>query len=104
MEIKDIGEVIATRTLQLVENKKGGITVQIGKPKQFPNKSDYYCPYRIIGIGDEKIRYAAGIDAVQAIQLAMVKIGAEIYTSTEAKSGRLRWDGDEKGDLGFPAP
>jgi hypothetical protein len=101
--IKNIEEVIATRSI-LVKDKEKKITIIIGKPKQFPDTPDYYCPYQILGIGDEKIRYAAGIDAVQAIQLAMVMIGSDLYTLKEATTGQLRWKGDEKGDLGFPAP
>jgi hypothetical protein len=99
-----IKEIIARRTLYLVDNKDKEIVVIIGKPNQFPDHQDYYCPYKITGLGDEKVRYAGGIDAIQAIQLAMVMIGAQLYTSNEAKTGHLRWEGDEEGNLGFPAP
>jgi hypothetical protein len=42
-----------------------------------------------------------GVDAIQALWLAMIVIGASLYTTAEYKSGRLRWFDD---DLGFPAP
>jgi len=100
----EIKEIIATRILYLSENKEKKVLIIIGKPEQFPDHSDYYCPYKISGIGDEKVRYAGGIDAVQAVQLVMVMIGGELYSSIEAKTGQLRWEGDEEGDLGFPAP
>lgn len=101
MEILNLGEVIATRNLYLI-GSSSKIEIKIGKPARFSDAFDYYCPYQIIGIGTEKIKYAGGIDAVQALWLALHKIGAELYTSREAKTGLLRWEGDENGILGFP--
>ena len=48
--------------------------------------------------------YAGGMDAVQAIQLAMDMIGVRLYTSSKAKAGKLRWLSDDDTDLGFPVP
>jgi hypothetical protein len=103
-EIKELGEIIATRKFYLLGNKDREIIVHIGKPNQFPDFPDYYCPFQIMRTGSEKIRYAAGVDAIQALQLAMVMIGAILYTSKEAKSGQLRWLTDENDTLGFPVP
>lgn len=100
---EDIGTVIAVRTLSLSGEEK--VTVTIGKPKRFPEGDDYYCPYRIVGIGNERVRHAGGVDAMQALVLALRMIGAELYTSPEARSGALRWMGrSREGDLGFPVP
>src|SRR5260221_3164938 len=101
MRLRSVGTVIAHRKLTLSRTQT--VTVNIGKPKKFRGGHDYYCPYRITGIGQEKIKYAGGVDPVQALHLALMKIGTELYTSKEAKAGRLRWDGGStKGDLGFP--
>jgi len=63
------------------------------------------CPYQILGTGDEKVRYAGGVDAVQALQLAMEKIGAELYFKLDRQlGGKLRWEAGQQGDLGFPLP
>jgi hypothetical protein len=46
------------------------------------------------------VNYAAGIDGIQAIVMALQKIGAELYTSDEAKAGLLTWLGER--NLGIP--
>ena len=101
----ELDEVVATRVLRLL----GGETspdkeavVKIGKPQPFPDGRDYFCPYQITGLGDEKVRYFGGIDAIQALHLAIVAAGADVFALNELCGGRLRWDGDEHGDLGFP--
>jgi len=100
MQLKDVGVQVATRELQASGRK---ITVVIGKPEMFPDGVNFYCPYQIVGIGNERVRYAGGVDAVQALQLAMQMIGAELYTSREAQSRQLSWI-DDTGNLGFPVP
>jgi hypothetical protein len=49
--------------------------------------------------GPVSIRYAGGVDAVQALQLVMVAIGSEL----KARGGtKLRWEAGYGNDLGFP--
>jgi hypothetical protein len=101
MHLKAVGIEIATRMLDL-DGKQ--VTVVIGKPEKFPEGEDYYCPYQIVGMGDGQVRYAGGIDAVQALQLALQMIGVDLYTSQDARSGRLSWHAGSPGELGFPVP
>jgi hypothetical protein len=101
MHLKNLGIQIATRMLDL-DGKQ--VTVVIGKPEKFPDGEDYYCPYQIVGTGDGQVRYAGGIDAVQALQLALQMIGVDLRTSQDARSGKLSWDAGSRGDLGFPVP
>ncbi len=101
MQLKDIGVQIASRELD-ANGKK--VVVVIGRPEKFPDGEDYYCPYQIVGIGSERVKYAGGIDAVQALQLALKKIGTDLYTSQEAQAKQLLWAGGEPGDFGFPVP
>jgi hypothetical protein len=69
-------DVIAERTLTAtIDDKSFVVFVRFGKPMPHP-KGDWACPYQIIGIGDEKASYIFGIDAVQALQLAMCAVGA----------------------------
>lgn len=100
MELKNVGIPIAKRELELEGATK--VTVTIGKPEKFPGNDDYYCPYQIAGLGDGKVRYAGGIDGVQALLLTLEMIGADLYTSAEAQHGKLTWS-DERA-LGFPVP
>ncbi len=99
MKLESVGEVIATRELDIADSG-AKVIVGIGTPKNFPDSSDYYCPYEIRGLGNDKIRYAGGIDGVQALLLALQMVGAELYTSEEGKAGTLIWAGGH--DLGFP--
>lgn len=100
MRLESIGTVIANREFILDKIKK--VSVQIGKPEKFQNSEDYYCPYQIVGVGDGKIRHAGGIDSIQALLLALKKIGTDLSSLDVYKTGDLKWEGGEKGDLGFP--
>lgn len=102
LNLHDVGTVIATR--ELFNSDGEAVIVIIGKPENFPDGDNCYCPYQITGIKRNKVRYAVGIDAVQALELALKMIGADLYTSDEAHAGNLSWEAGEKGDLGFPKP
>ena len=102
MKLNDVGIVVATRELRLAGGK--AVTVAVGKPEKFPDSEDYYCPYQILGLGNERIRRAGGIDAVQALELALKMIGTDLCTSKEAQAGELSWSGGKKGDFDFPVP
>jgi hypothetical protein len=71
-------DVIAERVLTgTVKGKPINVIVRFWKPVPHP-KGDWACLYKFIGIGSEKFRYVAGIDSVQALQLAMFAVGAEL--------------------------
>jgi uncharacterized protein DUF6968 len=46
-------------------------------------------------------RWSTGVDAAQALVMALQMIGVEIYTSRHHESGRLRWLAAGAG-YGFP--
>lgn len=100
MKLANVDVVIARRDLTLTG--KPAVSIIIGKPEPFPDGNGCYCPYQIVGLGDQQVRYAGGEDTLQALTLALLKIGAVLYTSSEAKAGLLTWNGDR--DLGFPTP
>lgn len=106
MNLIDVGEIIATRKLNICKEDEvvGVITINIGKPQLFPDSTDYFTPFQIKGIGSEKVLYAAGIDAVQSLQLAMRMIGAKLFSLRNSHLDSIFWEGDENGDLGFPLP
>ena len=43
-----------------------------------------------------------GVDAFQAMQLAMQFIGGTLMQLNRKNDGRLRWECDEQGGFGFP--
>lgn len=89
-------DIIAERTLTL---KSAGtaklITVQIGRPYSEADGT-HFCPYKVCGIPPERIRRAGGVDGIHALQLALVKIGAEL----SVHFGSLYWN--ESPFVGLP--
>jgi hypothetical protein len=91
---------MAKRTLVCADDPKQRIVVRLAKPTRDPKTKDYECAYRISGMGVSLDRFAAGFDGVQALQLALVMIGAEFGRIEKTSGIRLRF-----GDLenaGFP--
>jgi len=100
----ELGEIIATRELYLAEDdgSRRLVIIKLGKPRQFPDSSDFYVPFQITGIGSETVLCAGGIDAFQALQGVMPVIGAQLSALNEEYAHRLRWEGDETSAVGFP--
>ena len=92
MKLDGVGETIAVRKLTLVDQEGPGreVLALLGKPKQLPDHSDYYCPYQIKGAGDEKVSYSSGIDAFQALQLAIGTLGVELEVLNKELRGKLQ--------------
>jgi hypothetical protein len=100
----DIGEIIATRRLQYLDesNNKRTVSVFVGKPQQTPDSPNYHCPFQIIGIGSQQTLSARGHDSIQALQSALILIGANLNHLNDELGRKLVWDGSAKGELGFP--
>ena len=104
MKLDSVGTVIATRELFLANDPGRGILVKMGMPQPLPDAlgDDHYCPFQITGIGNERVKYAAGIDPFQAIELALKIIGAELARLNSEHDGQLYWECDDRGGFGFP--
>jgi hypothetical protein len=103
MKLENIGEVIAARMLTLAqqEGPPSEVLVLLGKPQKTPGFDDFYCPCQITGAGVERLWYTCGIDTMQALQLSLRSLNAEIEVLNKKVDGRLRWNEDEEGWLGF---
>ena len=92
--------VIATRTLML---QTGGgnaeVPVRVFAPE--PDDNAWICRFEIDWPEGKHERWAAGVDAVQALVQALQIIGVLLYTSKQHKSGRLMWYEPGTG-YGFP--
>ena len=99
----DIREIRATRNFHFLDERKDKRTVSvfIGKPEQSPDSNQYWCSFQIIGIGSQETQLAQGQDSIQALQLAMDLIAANINDLNDEIGGRLEWNGDATGNLGF---
>jgi hypothetical protein len=93
-------DVIATRTLELrhEDGSSSPVLVRIARPR--PHSDDYRCDYEIEGLSNKRSFSVFGVDAVQALWLAMVGVGVDLQTSKEGKAGRLALYGEP--ELGFP--
>jgi Domain of unknown function (DUF6968) len=100
MELTNVGEIVASRKIDLVTDEGTiDVTVLLGKPRPYPDSSGFFCPLQIVGVGDEKVRYAGGFDEVQSLQLALKMVGVLLETLEPETRARLQWNGS--GDLGF---
>jgi hypothetical protein len=103
MEIKDIGEVIAERVLKrsVSDREPQDVVVRLGKPQQYPDGTAYFSPFETTGLGEPKIRYGAGLDAFQSLQLALRTISALLQHYKREPAMDLWWI-EQGDDLGFP--
>jgi hypothetical protein len=92
--------IIATRLLSLKsDDGEVDIPIHIHAPERA--RVDWKCRFEI-GWPDGNVeRWGTGVDAVQALLIALQMIGVEIYTSQYHESGRLRWL-TAGGGYGFP--
>jgi len=92
--------LIATRILKLRRpTGDSGIPIRIYAPEQ--REVDWACRLEV-GWPDGMLEMAArGIDAVQALHLALQLVGAQAYASAHHASGKLMWLEPGRG-YGFP--
>lgn len=86
-------EVIAVRRLSWEGEPTREVTVNIGRPAETPGiQGEFYCPIRTTGLGDDEIVTAIfGIDAFQALELALRFVGWRLADISVRNGGRLRW-------------
>jgi hypothetical protein len=94
--------LIALRMLKLIDPAGStDVPVRIHLPVQQGNS--WYCRFEIDWPDGTLSIAAGGVDAVQAIDLALRIIGATLYASDHHASGRLVWEVPGEG-YGFPVP
>jgi hypothetical protein len=98
----ELGTIIAERHLRVSGHPELDVRVRMGAPRPLPDApyGDYYCPYQIVGVGTEKVRYAGGVDAIQALELALHILPTELDALRQEYPG-LRWADAPDGDYGF---
>jgi hypothetical protein len=94
--------MIASRVLKVGgEEGEADLTIRIFAPEQ--EADAWVCHYEIDWPEGVETKASWGADSIQALLLASSMIGAELYSSSYHKSGRLRLDAPGKG-YGFPVP
>lgn len=98
----DLGLVIAERRLRDEDRPEREVWVRIGLPRVSPRgpQGDYICPYQISGVGDENVRYAVGVDSLQALELALLVLPSELVALLR-QCPSLRWEDAPVGSFAF---
>lgn len=100
--------MIARRALQTA---LGEMQLEPDAPR--PDGDDWRCEFRLRGALTDRSAFAMGVDAFQALRLALGMIATDLRFSAEFEAGPLRWlDLDEPGfalskalaDLGWGRP
>jgi hypothetical protein len=86
-------EVIAVRRFSWEGEPTREVQVSIGRPAETPGgKGEFYCPIRTTGLGtDEIVTAIFGIDAFQAIELALRFVHWRLADINVKNGSRLRW-------------
>ena len=99
----ELGQVIAERQLRDLDRPGVVVSIRLGLPCVFPDEprnGDHYCPYQITGAGDERVRYAGGVDSLQALELALLVLPSELKALQKTHPG-LRWEDAPEGHFAF---
>jgi hypothetical protein len=96
MKLTTVGQVIATRSIRYNGSDRLAYVVKIGLPQQFPDSEDCYCPVQIVGESNAgEVLYSAGIDSVQALQLAMKLVGGILFRLNQIRVAGASFGGLE---------
>ena len=97
---KPFNDVIARRELG-VKDSPETIVVELGRP--YAHGNEFACPFRIAFQSEIISREIFGIDAFQALQLALKILSVELHYDDRLPLGRMYWL-DPKDDIGFENP
>jgi hypothetical protein len=95
--------LIARRDLYLVQGDSTVVTVPVQIDAPHYGAKDWSCRCTIGWPQGEESHVSHGVDAVQALVLALQFTGHRIYMSDEHRTGRLFFDRPGNG-YGFPVP
>jgi hypothetical protein len=100
MPARRVANPIAVRRFSVIGEPGREVVLTIGKPRQDPRPGgDWICSVLIEGVPNERRWRVPGVDAVQALQLALEHARREL----DASGLPLAWlDEGEPGDLGLP--
>jgi uncharacterized protein DUF6968 len=88
-----IGTIIAHRVLKEKGPRGKEVVIHLGRPRR-GSKAAWECPFLIDGLGEKTVQTAPGVDALQALLLAIAGIRANLDRARR----ELTWlDDDELG-------
>ena len=88
----ELGHIWAKRTFDRAGG--GSVVLNIGKVSVDPaDGGRFRCPFQVVGLGDEKIRYTYGEDELQALELAVDRAFMYLEAQEDVRKGHLSWLG-----------
>jgi hypothetical protein len=94
----ELGDVIAERRLvfEATEGWTRDVSVKIGRPVLDPSapRETWVCPFEIQGLGTGRAMGILGVDAMQALLLAIHTIPSELAAYVRDPGGRFLHHGD----------
>lgn len=103
-----MGTVIAKRvvTRQEPSGNKSEVHILIGQPMQRydvdNNFQDWFCPVQLLGIEDNRVHAAFGVDSIQSLYFALVLAGQLLKASLPGRKGQITWN--DVPNYGLPTP
>lgn len=95
-----LGEVVAERRLVIAcaDGAVQDVVVRVGRPVPMDGRNslagDCWCPLQVIvGAAPRAVRAIGGVDAMQALQLAIAAADDELALIEGELSGKLAWQG-----------
>jgi len=88
-------EIVGTR--DLITASKKVVSIEIGKPEK-RKEDEFACPFQVNGLGDSRLQYAYGMDAIQALVMALDGIRVTLEKNGES----VTWLGGDEGEHGIP--
>src|SRR4051812_47288737 len=76
----------------------GGVIVRMGCPEWPPGAEEWRCAFGIVGLGDDTIRFAHGIETMDTL----LNTFRGIRTRIERSGIPVRWEMLEGDHIGFP--
>jgi hypothetical protein len=97
-------QAIAERRFKLRGPASRDVVVRIGLPE--PDGPEARCPFQVIGLSNDSVRYAIGVDSFQALNLAFVGVRNSVKNDLRVlsafhKKTTLTWQG-KSWDLALP--
>jgi hypothetical protein len=78
---------IAERELRLRGPADRVVRLSIGSPEPDPVRGgNFRCPFQVVGLSDDSVHYAHGVDSFQALNLAFAGIRHLVKTSADVLS------------------
>lgn len=94
----ELGHIIASRRFELGDKT---VELLLGAPVSDDDGENYFCPFEVKGLGNEKVRRIGGVDSLQALILGISCAAAYLSTRPEAESGELTFLGGSGIGIGF---